>query len=759
MMFVAPCLAKVRPTLGQCCHQCTPDRMYNKLGQSSSLGFRDLLSVNETQTRYRGCLAKRFCYALFVSGCEVYASPVSNRVERVCQSNSVEEVLLAEENKPEGQRGRGQIGRLAPFLPLIKTCISPSHLRFMAWVMLKMFSSLFESIVVKQNHLAALQKVSKEGSLLVYIYVRQSVVDCALIPLVLFCHSLKVPYTLCPPQFYISPLRSVLQKVGVLLLPSAAETQQEAEMDSLYSLVMKSLVCELLHEGQALSVGVSALSGQGGQWLAHITQLIKEGSVPDVNLVPVGISYDSVPQTNVHVVGLRTLLHWLWSVLWRRPTGSVRIQFAQPFSLKEMLDSDRCRVDWLPLQDLLMPAILNNGTVSVFGRRRMSWFLPSHYASDPNEPEDPRRDLSVAVILHLLFLVNSYTAAMSTSLVSSVLLYKQRKGVSLSILCGDVTWLTEEMLFRNRDVGFGGSIADVVRYSLSLLAPYIIVLMPSSKDPYIVPRPSLHAILHLSLQRQTVLQTFISEVVGACAVSAMLSKVSASGISYVVRGGRADGAEVKGVTRFDVVLCQSELIEHALQLCHLLSPGLLPPCQSSKSFALDAIHSLVRCGILIMEEVSRGVPVCDFWKKKDPLIWAGDPCQCDSDCEVLDPHSYKISQPSHCPDMLFFLCGLLAGHLRALCWTTASLDHIEFPLPETVFVAQIHAYLCDMALKEKQHYESCSVEAAHTALRTLIDLGVILEERNEDYVSLNVSPLFQSSGNRQKLQYFIKQYL
>lgn len=73
------------------------------------------------------------------------------------------------------------------------------------------------------------------------------------------------------------------------------------------SVLSGQLVCELLHEGQALSVGVSALSGQGGQWLAHITQLIKEGSVPDVNLVPVGISYDSVPQTNVHVVRVRTL--------------------------------------------------------------------------------------------------------------------------------------------------------------------------------------------------------------------------------------------------------------------------------------------------------------------------------------------------------------------------------------------------------------------------------------------------------------------
>lgn len=37
--------------------------------------------------RYRGWLVRRMCCALFVSGCKVYASPVSNRLERVCQSN------------------------------------------------------------------------------------------------------------------------------------------------------------------------------------------------------------------------------------------------------------------------------------------------------------------------------------------------------------------------------------------------------------------------------------------------------------------------------------------------------------------------------------------------------------------------------------------------------------------------------------------------------------------------------------------------
>uniref|UniRef100_A0A3Q3K5B8 GPAT/DHAPAT C-terminal domain-containing protein n=1 Tax=Monopterus albus TaxID=43700 RepID=A0A3Q3K5B8_MONAL len=485
------CLGKLRPVVGQRCHQCTPDSLY------------------------RGWLARRMCCALFVSGCKVYVSPVNNRLDRICQSN---------------------------------------------------------------------------GSLLVYVYVRQSIMDCALIPLVLFCQNLRVPYTLCPLQINSSFL-SILQKVGVVLLPPSALTEQDAETDRLYAPVMTSLVRELLHEGQAISVGVSAKSGQGGQWLAHIRQLIKEGSVPDVSLVPVGISYDSL---------------WLWSLLWRRPGGIVRIHFAEPFSFKEMCESWRNRVDeWLPLQDLLLPVILNN-TDTVLGQRRMSWLLPPHYASEL-EPSDPERDLSTVIILHHIF-ATSCTAVMSTSLVSSLLLYRHRKGVSLSALCRDVVWLTEEVLLKNKDVGFGGSLAEVVHHSLSLLTPHLIIA-----------------------------------AVPSCAVSAMLCEVAISGISSRVRSDGVDGDRVRGDMEFDVVLCQSELTERALQLCHLLPPGFMPPCQSSHSFALDAIDSLVRCGILVMEEIPRGVPVCDFWKKEGALSWttSDDPYHSDSDCGEEELHSYR----------------------------------------------------------------------------------------------------------------------
>ncbi|XP_030593799.1 glycerol-3-phosphate acyltransferase 2, mitochondrial [Archocentrus centrarchus] len=762
-LTVPPCLGKFRPVVGQCCHQCTPDSLRKKLGQNYSLGFHNLLSVTEAQTRYRGWLVRRVCCALFVSGCKVYSSPVSCRLERVCQSNRVTKALTAEHKAPEGGDDHRPLDCLSPFLPLINTCISSGVLRFVGWVMLKMFASVFGSIQVNLNHLPALHRASKEGSLLVYVYVRQSAVDCALIPLVLFCHSLRVPYTVCPLQIKNSSLRSILQKVGVVLLPPSARTEKDAETDTVYQSVMTALVRELLHEGQAISIGVSERSGLGGQWLARIRQLIKEGSVPDVSLVPVGISYDCVPKTYIQV-GLSSVFRWLWSFLCERPEGSVRIHLAQPFSLKEMCESGRCRVDeWLPLQDLLLPVITNNCAGSAFGQRSMSWLLPpSHYASELNEPSQSERNLSIAIILHLIFSATSCMAVMPTSLVSSLLLYKHHKGVSTSVLCRDVAWLTEEVLFRNKDVGFGGRLTDIVHYSLSLLSPHLLIAAaPSRKDPLIVPHPSLAATLHLSCMAKAVTHTFILEAVGACAVSAMLCEVAHSGVSSSVRND-VEGEVVKGDTEFDGVRCQSELTERALQLCHLLPPGFMQPCQSSQSFALDAVDSLVRCGILIQEEVPRDVPICDFWRKENgALTWttSDDPYHSDSDCEEPDLYSYKISQPSHCPEMLFFLCRMLAGHLRALCWATMGLELIKMPLAEAEFVAQIHSHLCDTANKKKQHYESCSEEAAHTAVRTLIDLGVLLEEWQKEGVFLTVSPLFQLSENRQKLHRFISQYL
>uniref|UniRef100_A0A672YJE0 Glycerol-3-phosphate acyltransferase 2, mitochondrial n=1 Tax=Sphaeramia orbicularis TaxID=375764 RepID=A0A672YJE0_9TELE len=625
MKIVPPRLGLFRPVVGQCCNQCTPDSLRkNTENKSSSFGFHNILSINEKHTRYRGWLVRRVCCALFVSGRKVYPSPVGSRMQRVCQSNRYQRGKTRRAGLQEiNDTDRENETVVSPlilffFFPLAVLFLT----RFVGWLMLKMFASVFGSIYVNLNHLPALHRASQKGSVLVYVYVRQSVVDCALIPLVLFCHNLRVPYTACPLKVTSSVLRSVLQKVGVMLLPHA-QTEQDAETDGLYSAVTSSLVRELLHEGQALSVGVSAESGRGGLWLDHITQLIKERSVPDVCLVPVGISYCCVPKANAQVLLLHTHKHHLNSGIWNR-SRPVHI-------IIHFIHVCVCVIDdWLPLQDLLLPSYPPEPHVT-------GWYwLKSEFGTELFHPSPPQ-------------------------------------GVSLSVLCRDVAWLTEELLLRKKDVGFGGTLAQVVHYSLTLLTPHLIIAAsPSRKDIFIVPRPRLTAMFHLSLQAQIVTRAFILESVGACAVSAMSDGVEGDG--------------VKGDLEFDVALCRSELTEHALRLLHLLPPGFTPPCQSSYSLALDAVDSLVCCGILIMEEVRnipRAVPVCDFWKSEGALTWTAsdDPYHSDSDCEEEDSRSYKITQPSQCPDMLFFLCNMLAGPLRALSWTTSGLEHVHTALP------------------------------------------------------------------------------
>ncbi|KAM6964829.1 glycerol-3-phosphate acyltransferase 2, mitochondrial [Aplochiton taeniatus] len=733
---IAPFLGKFRPSVGQCCHQCTPNSLAKRLEQNApTLGFQNLLSVNETQTRYRGWLVRRVCVVLFVRGCRVYPSPADDRLDRVCQSNRLQAALSTPNTPPEGDDTRGRLTQLFPYLSVIHTCISPGLLRLVGWGLLKLFGSLFCSVQVNLNHLVALHRASQQGAPLVYVCMRHSIIDATLIPLVLFCHNLRVPYTLCPQQIHSPWLRSTLQKLGVVLLPLGATTEQEAEKDSLYSPVMTSLMGELLREGQAMSVAVSGQSGQGGQWLACLTQLIKEGALPDASLVPVGITYDSCPSTDTPV-SVGSAVRFLLSLLWGRLRGGVRIHFAQPFSLKEMCETWRCRVDGgRPLQDLLLPAILNKKTDAIFGQRRMSWILPHHYMPELIQSE---RDLCNALTLHLIYSTTSCMAVMSTSLVSSLLLHRHHKGVCVSALCRDVAWLIEEVLFRNKDVGLGGSLVEVVYHSLTLLAPYITMASISKKDPLIAPRPSLSATLSLSRHAQIFTHIFITEAIGACAVSAMLCEVAGSGISSRVRSEGVDGDEVRGDLEFDVALGQEELTERALQLSHLLPPGCLPPCQSSHSFALDAVDSLVRCGILVMEEVPRDNPICDFWRKQGALAWSStdNPDHSDSDCEEQDARSYKLSQPSQCPEMLFFLCGLLSGQLRALCWATEGLHPLHTPLPE-----------------------SCTEEMARTTVRTLTDLGVLREEQQGGRWFLGVSAQFQKEDNRKKLLNFVSQYL
>ncbi|XP_051508823.1 glycerol-3-phosphate acyltransferase 2, mitochondrial-like [Myxocyprinus asiaticus] len=750
---VAPFMGRFRPLVGQCCHQCTPESLGLKLLRNTPpLGFQNLTCVNERHTRYRGWLVRRVCCVLFVWGREVQPSPAGERLHRVHNSERVRQALMtacspdeAKATEPVMPVVRRHFGRL---LALTETFISPTLVRLVSWVLLKFLSLMFCSVQVNLNQLAALHRATRLKAPLVYVCVRQSAVDHALICLTLFCHNLRVPYTLYPSKVRQTWLRVILQRLGVILLPEDMGSEQEAEMDSLYSPVMTSFIGELLREGACLSVGISMYKGDGGQWLARVRQAITDGQVPDVSIVPVGISYDCLPQHFIHPqAGMMSALWFVVALLKGDHRGSVRIHFSQAFSLKEMCESGKCRVDGgRPLQDLLLSAILHGRMDSIFGQKDVSWLLPP--AVMPEMPPAERQQ-TIALTLHLMYSSTSNMAVMSTSLVSCLLLHKHRKGVRVSVLCRDICWLLEEVLFRNTDVGFGGSLVGLVHHTLALLCPHLLLAAaPPTREPVIAPRPDWNSLVTLSQHCNLLTHVFIHEAVGACAISAMLSEVVGCG------GG--------GDLEFDVVLGQEELTEKCLQLTHLLSAGYIPPCQTAHSFALDVVDSMVRCGVLIMEEVQRDTPVCDFMKRQGVLSWAtsDNPDQSsDSDCEETDMRSFKLSQPSQCPELLLFLCSLLSVQLRALCWAFESLHYLPLPITETDCVSQLHAHLKNRATLDKVHHESSSIDLVRMALRTFIDLGVLTEDRQREAVYLDISPLFSQGGNKEKLLQFFSQFM
>uniref|UniRef100_A0A673HIQ2 Glycerol-3-phosphate acyltransferase 2, mitochondrial-like n=1 Tax=Sinocyclocheilus rhinocerous TaxID=307959 RepID=A0A673HIQ2_9TELE len=742
-------MGRFRPLVGQCCHQCTPESLGLKLLRNTPpLGFQNLTCVNETHTGYRGWLVRRVCCLLFVWGCEVHPSPAGDRRHRVYGSERCVRQALMTACSPDETKAMEQVmpevrSHLGRLLTITHTFISPWLLRLVSWMLLKFFSLIFCSVQVNLNQMAALHRATQLKYPLVYVCVRQSGIDHALICLTLFCHNLRVPYTIypVPPQPFCLP-RSILQRLGVVLLPEGSGSERDAEMDSLYSPVMTSFIGELLREGAAVSVVICASGGHSGQWLARVHQAISDGLVPDVSVVPVGISYDCL--IKLCHAGLMSALRFAVSLLKGDHRGSVRIHFAQAFSLKEMCESGKCRVDGgRPLQDLLLTAILHDRMDTIFSQKDVSWLLPPAVMPELS-PAD--RQQTIALTLHLMYSSTTSMAVMSTSLVSCLLLHKHRKGVRVSVLCRDICWLLEEVLFRNTDVGYGGSLVGLVHHALSLLHPYLLLAAaPPTGEPIIAPRPDLDSLLILSQHCDLLTHVFIHEAVGACAVSAMLSEVVGC-----------------GDLEFNVVLGQEELTEKSLQLTHLLSPGFIPPCQTAHGFALDVVDSMVRCGVLVMEEVQKDTPVCDFMKRQGVLSWAAsdNPDQSsDSDCEEPDVRSYKLSQPSQCPQLLFFLCSLLSVRLRALCWALESLHYLPSPITERDCLSQLHAHLKNRAQLDKAHYESSSIDLVRMVLRTFIDLGVLIEDGQREDVYLDVSPLFSQCAHKEKLLQFFKQFM
>nr|BAD18392.1 unnamed protein product [Homo sapiens] len=610
------------------------------------------------------------------------------------------------------------------------------------------------------------QKAAQAGLPLVLLSTHKTLLDGILLPFMLLSQGLGVLRVAWDSRACSPALRALLRKLGGLFLPPEASLSLDSSEGLLARAVVQAVIEQLLVSGQPLLIFLEEppgalgprLSALGQAWVGFVVQAVQVGIVPDALLVPVAVTYDLVPDAPCDIdhasaplglwTGALAVLRSLWSRWGCSHRICSRVHLAQPFSLQEYIVSARsCWGGRQTLEQLLQPIVLGQCTAVPDTEKEQEWTpITGPLLALKEEDQLLVRRLSC----HVLSASVGSSAVMSTAIMATLLLFKHQKGVFLSQLLGEFSWLTEEILLRGFDVGFSGQLRSLLQHSLSLLRAHVALLRIRQGDLLVVPQPG-PGLTHLAQLSAELLPVFLSEAVGACAVRGLLA-------------GRVPPQgpwELQGI----LLLSQNELYRQILLLMHLLPQDLLllKPCQSSYCYCQEVLDRLIQCGLLVAEETPGSRPACDTGRQRlsRKLLWkpSGDFTDSDSDdFGEADGRYFRLSQQSHCPDFFLFLCRLLSPLLKAFAQAAAFLRQGQLPDTELGYTEQLFQFLQATA-QEEGIFECADPKLAISAVWTFRDLGVLQQTPSPAGPRLHLSPTFASLDNQEKLEQFIRQFI
>uniref|UniRef100_A0A8C3JQY5 Glycerol-3-phosphate acyltransferase 2, mitochondrial n=1 Tax=Calidris pygmaea TaxID=425635 RepID=A0A8C3JQY5_9CHAR len=354
-------------------------------------------------------------------------------------------------------------------------------------------------------------------------------------------------------------------------------------------------------------------------------------------------------------LGLGTCLRAACQAL-RRSHGCARVDFAQPFSLQVW------QRGWWPW----LLASPRGFIAMVLDTQKAELWSPSPTAATGLGVEE--EILVTKLGLHSLSDSVACSAVMAVGITAALLLHKHQE------LMRDFAWLLEEILLRQRDVGFSGQLRALVQHSLALLQAHLTLyhLAPIG-DILVVPEASVVALWELGHHSAAILPTFASEAVGACAIHALLMEMLPFlGVTVGPSG---------------IVLSQDELLRKILELLWLLPPNLLGLQPESERWVCDLAPRpfCSRRPWAGMDFTDSDSDSQDEAPKRCFKVLGVSPqAAAHGRARLLSPNSafpLQLSEPQGSPGLLLFLCHLLRPVLRTCASAVAFLDRPSWPQP------------------------------------------------------------------------------
>lgn len=721
-IVTADTLRVVRPFMGQCC-ACLPDSKIDLISSTTSgLGIRDILNV-KTELRSGGLLEMTFdqlVYSLRRKTIHKYpdvslAVLTCNRVKEAVQQQSDEGVST----------GRTKPGDVVAkdLLREMQAKISNRLLRLAGWFLLKFLSYFLHSVQIHKGQLEMVEKAVERGVPVIYIPLHRSHLDYILVTFILWNYSIKAPYIAAGDNLRMPIFSSLITGLGGFFIRRKLD-KKIGTKDKVYRAVLHSYMQELLKRGEALEFfieGGRSRTGKACQPKGGLVSVVVDAQINDVMedayIVPISINYEKILDGNFNreQMGLPKVKETFIGAIkaiWRvfcSDFGSVRVEFCQPFSLKEYLMKIQPVQPSPPHSDTSSqgsppespPPMQKAGSLSsLFGTDIMV--------------EDQRHAIK-QLSEHIVHTCVHATPVMCTNMVAFLLLTKHREGTSMKQLIQDFDWLRQEMKSRNRDVAFVGSSSEVTHYACSLLGSNLIQRGSGDDgDIQVIPILSLPTVFELSYYSNTLVSAYLLESVLVCSVIYHCDI----------------GLFVPSQSRTANVMAASidDIIDTASEICKLLRYEFIciPPCEKVEETLLETLHNLISRELFKYRDQQTGSNLDSvnnrMSKQFSELSWE------DEDEGIFQEQFIKANMERlDCVENMVFLHHVLAPFLESYLLTARKINtDLATELPENDFLHDVLTFAKKRVEQGIAGYvESAAFESIKNALKAYQDVKVI----------------------------------
>ncbi|XP_050685121.1 glycerol-3-phosphate acyltransferase 1, mitochondrial [Leptidea sinapis] len=722
---VPPPQPQTRPSAGLACARCAP--LSRDSWQDAKVAdpgaVINILDIGR-QTFANGGVVSRFlcdlaqCLNLLKYDYKdvVPSVVIDERFQRAIEEKTREELKKCEGEKSESryEQVRKRVEeRAMKVLRDISSAMSNNVLRFVGWACHKAVRRVAGGgCGTRAACIERLRRAKAAGLPLVFVPLHRSHFDYILVTFTLYLTGLRPPLVAAGDNMRIPFFGWFLRGCGAFYIRRRVEGS-ESNGDPIYKSALRAYILNSLAANNNLEFFIEGGRTRTGKpqapkagILSVIMDAYLDGTIDDALLVPVTLNYDKLVDGNFvrEQLGMPKQMETFWSALrgiWRTLNtnhGSIRVDFNQPVSLKELVSSFQ-KYNHLkaPIENTLSPPN-NNLTVDL---DRQILYNHSHSSLYGADVSLDHKMMVEAIGRHLVYDAAESTALMCTNVVSFVLLTEQRHGCTLKQLEESVDARGQALLKDGRDLGYAGDTTTVVKHALDMLGRGLVRREGSGDKTRVRPHLGIAASLELSYYANAVVAHYAAPAIVAVAIESILCESNEDDEEEYVR--------------------HNEIMERALQVCGVLGLEfiLCAPCQRLDERLQQALGALVAADVISAQ--TQNILEEQMWSQRFAKSLEDD----EDDEQQPDPTQkikYRISTRPEAIAERRCLIRSLKPLLEAYSATCRSLRTAS----QKEVVTEALDLLTEAYTQNKMQYgESVSTDAIKNCLRLLRQWGVI----------------------------------